>query len=223
MDQHTEPLASRLRNAALARADAESRRMGDVVLDDDGVIDLRALEIERARDGGSVADPAPVLSSMRGKFGDAAEVSDLYDMSEPTSPRWRLGRRARPPAETSDPPGAPTTTDRTAPPAPATGPAPTSRPTPPASRTPLSRISALPLADELPRHSPPATGTGAPTPSTADHPEIELREETRPTADCPQCAGLGRRDLFDRFSQIEFYSCDHCHHMWQQVHDPERG
>lgn len=47
-------------------------------------------------------------------------------------------------------------------------------------------------------------------------PEIDLRDEGRPTADCPKCMGLAHRDLFDRFSQVEFYSCDNCMHMWQQ-------
>ena len=47
-------------------------------------------------------------------------------------------------------------------------------------------------------------------------PEIDLTELGRPTAACPQCAGLAHRDLLDRISQVEFYSCDVCAHMWQQ-------
>ena len=81
----------------------------------------------------------------------------------------------------------------------------------------------VPLADELDDTTPPDTAPSVePEPTTtlaeAIDPEIDLREADRPTAECPQCAGQGRRDLFDRFSQVEFYSCDHCMHMWQQDH-----
>lgn len=211
MDQSKEPLAWRLRNAAIERTNTDAERVDDYVLDEDGVIDLRALEVERDRAGASVADPAPILATMRGKFGDAGEVSDLYDTSERPEPRWRLGLRARH-----------TFGDK----APSAATAPTPEPfadfTPPRQAPtfpPLSRIELAPLSSDATEPSPPverATET-APTPiaETID-PEIDLRDEDRPTAECPQCAGLGRRDLFDRFSQIEFYSCDHCHHMWQQ-------
>lgn len=37
-----------------------------------------------------------------------------------------------------------------------------------------------------------------------------------PTADCPQCGGTGQCDLFDRFSQTEYYSCNDCMHMWRR-------
>lgn len=36
------------------------------------------------------------------------------------------------------------------------------------------------------------------------------------TAACDHCGGTGQRDLFDRFSRTEYYSCDDCGHMWQQ-------
>ncbi|GJM39537.1 MAG: hypothetical protein DHS20C19_29040 [Acidimicrobiales bacterium] len=207
MDQPTEPLAWRLRNAAIERTRAASERVDDVVLDEDGVVDLRALEVERSAGGTSVADPAPILATMRGRFGDAAEVADLYDMSEDPAPRWRLGLRARheygDQVETSLP--SPTVTE-VAPVTPARRPAPL---------PPLSRIEGVPLSSELPEPAPAPTATPEPI-AEAIEPEIDLRDTERPVADCPQCAGRGRRDLFDRFSQVEFYSCDHCHHMWQQ-------
>jgi hypothetical protein len=97
----------------------------------------------------------------------------------------------------------------------------------PKSRPPLSRLSMVPLADtpapttdhEAETDETPDTGV-LPAGSIAESiaPEIDLRDENRPTADCPKCMGLGRRDLFDRFSQVEFYSCDNCMHMWQQDH-----
>jgi|GEM_PF-6264546 hypothetical protein len=49
----------------------------------------------------------------------------------------------------------------------------------------------------------------------ADKPTIQL-DEVAQTAECPKCAALGQRDLFDRFSQVEFFSCNNCMHMWQQ-------
>lgn len=205
MDQPTDPLAWRLRDAAIERTRAKSQRVDDIVLDEDGVVDLRALEVERSAGGGSVADPAPILATMRGKFGGAAEVADLYDLSGDPAPRWRLGLRARheygDQLETSLPtrPVA-----EVAPPTPARGPAPL---------PPLSRIEGMPRSSEL---SAPAPAPAPKPIADATEPELDLREEDRPIADCPKCGGRGRRDLFDRFSQIEFYSCDHCHHMWQQ-------
>lgn len=207
MDQQREPLAWRLRDAALQRTDAASERVDDFVLDEDGVIDLRALDVERQRGAISVADPAPILATMRGKFGDAAEVSDLYDTAEEPSPRWRLGLRARhaygdqvPSAEP------PPSVEHDETPAPVLPPA-----------KPLSRISVVPLSSEMPEIDEEPVATAAPA-IDAIEPEIDPRGNERPTAECPQCAGLGRRDLFDRFSQVEFYSCDHCLHMWQQEH-----
>ena len=44
MDQANEPLAHRLRNAAIARTTTEAERVVDFVLDTDGVLDLRTIE-----------------------------------------------------------------------------------------------------------------------------------------------------------------------------------
>jgi len=203
MNSSKEPLAWRLQTAAIERTRGESERVDDVMLDADGVIDLRALDVERERGGASVADPAPILSSMRGQFGDAGNVGDLYDETDEPAPKWRLGLRARhayggqvPSAEPPEPAAEPLS--------PIAGPL-----------RPLSRISVVPLSSEMDE----AEDTGVySSGSLADaiDPEIDLRDEGRPLSDCPKCAGIGCRDLFDRFSRIEFYSCDNCLHMWQQ-------
>lgn len=207
MDQPNEPLAHKLRTAAIDRTTTDAERVDDFVLDEDGVLDLRALE--RDPTGSSIADPAKALATIRGQLGDAHEIADLYDESEPERPRWRLGRSRRATVAEAAPRVAPKL-DPTV--------------TVPKPRPPLSRLSMVPLTDE----SAPAVDheadteiadTGVlPAGSIAESidPEIDLRDESRPTADCPKCMGLGRRDLFDRFSQVEFYSCDNCLHMWQQ-------
>jgi hypothetical protein len=48
-----------------------------------------------------------------------------------------------------------------------------------------------------------------------DEPTIQL-DEIAQTVECPQCATLSQRDLFDQFSQVEFFSCNSCMHMWQK-------
>lgn len=221
MDQANEPLAHRLRNAAIARTTTEAERVDDFVLDKDGVLDLRT--IERDAFGTSVADPAKALATIRGRLGDAHEVSDLYDESEPEPPRWRLVTRSR---------ATPATAVLPSPEAPEVRPDPVVAP-----RPTLNRLSKVPLTSE--RAAPaPATDVGddatvadtgvyeARTAPIDDGIDIDLRDtdprdidprdEDRPTANCPRCMGLGHRDLFDRFSQVEFYSCDNCMHMWQQ-------
>ena len=163
------------------------------------MLDLRT--IERDAFGTSVADPAKALATIRGRLGDAHEVSGLYDESEPEPSRWRLVTRARStPATTEVRPTPETNTVR---PAPVVAPRPV-----------LNRLSKVPLTSER-------AAAEVPTPiedadDDIDLSDIDLRDEARPTANCPKCMGLGHRDLFDRFSQVEFYSCDHCMHMWQQ-------
>jgi hypothetical protein len=85
-----ESLARRLRYAAVDRTQTGSERVDDFVLDADGVIDLR--EFDRADADMSIAAPAAALAAIRGRLGDAAEVSDLYDESEPKRSRWRPRR-----------------------------------------------------------------------------------------------------------------------------------
>ncbi len=224
-DQSNEPLARKLRNAAIDRTDDRSERVDDFVLDADGVIDLRDLDHDTL--GSSVADPAKALAGIRGQLGDAHEISHLYDESEPEPSRWRLGLRARHAYGNQVSSAVPTKVPEVALP-------------PTRGLPPLSRLSMVPLtaenggpalADRAPIEEPEANDTGvytadsitdsdaeSDTESIAEsiEPEIDLRDDERPTADCPKCMGLGHRDLFDRFSQVEFYSCDNCMHMWQQ-------
>jgi hypothetical protein len=207
MEKSSEPLARRLRYAALERTRGGSERVDDYVLDADGVIDLR--ELDRVDGDVSIASPAAALASIRGRLGDAAEVSELYDESEPEQRRWTLRRRAGR-TDTTDPRPVARTPGH-ADPAP--------EPPPP----PIPRLSMVPP-------SRPTAATGSATPDDADSPEgstatdrageaeIDLRGDERPTADCPQCGGSAQRDLFDRFSQVDFFSCDVCSHMWQQDH-----
>lgn len=216
MDQPNEPLAHKLRNAAIDRTTTDAERIDDFVIDEDGVLDLRVLD--RDPTGSSIADPAKALATIRGQLGDAHEITDLYDESEPEPPRWRLGRSRRETVVEPTPKAAPKLDPTVSVPKP---------------RPPLSRLSMVPLAEETaPAADRPTQTEGetqAETVEIADtgvlpagsiaesiDSEIDLRDENRRTADCPKCMGLGRRDLFDRFSQVEFYSCDNCLHMWQQ-------
>jgi hypothetical protein len=90
MEHPGESLARRLRYAAIDRTRTGSERVDDFVLDADGVIDLR--EFDRSDGAMSIAAPAAALAAIRGRLGDAAEVSDLYDESEPKRSRWRPTR-----------------------------------------------------------------------------------------------------------------------------------
>lgn len=208
MGQANGPLARRLRNAAIARTTTEAERVDDFVLDKDGVLDLRT--IERDAFGTSVADPAKALATIRGRLGGAHEVSELYDESEPEPSRWRLVARAS---------TTPATEVRPTPESPTVRPAPVVAP-----RPILNRLSKVPLPSEPAAAEAPAADTGVYEASAVpngdgtdiDLRDIDLRDEARPTANCPKCMSLGHRDLFDRFSQVEFYSCDNCMHMWQQ-------
>ena len=209
MEHANEPLARRLRDAAIDRTATDAERVDDFVLDKDGVLDLRELEHDAL--GTSAADPARALAAIKGQLGNAHEVSELYDDSEP-SRRWRVGRRTHPSTDATVVPAPKTPADR-----------PATRPNPP---QPLNRLSTVPLTAKTNTDEAPADPDDREILETTMHegnpvavsnePEIDLRDEARPTADCPKCAGLGHRDLFDRFSQVEFYSCDNCMHMWQQ-------
>ncbi|MEZ5165993.1 MAG: hypothetical protein R2695_05695 [Acidimicrobiales bacterium] len=204
MEQRDQPLSARLRDAAIERTGSRSARVDDYVLDDDGVIDLRRLERESGEV--SIAAPAAALATIRGRLGDAHDVGSLYDDSTDERARWPFGRRGR-----------------DADPGPAADPAP--RPAArPASRPPISRLERIPLSTD----PTPEASADEPMPESAAHAADEIIDlgpaaekvdpihEDRPEATCPKCAGVGHRDLFDRFSQVEFYSCDVCLHMWQQ-------
>jgi len=84
-------LTNRLRLAALKRAEQGGRVVGTYVIDDGGVIDLRALEDRRPRSRAS--DLAP-LDDMAGMFGEATDVSDLYAPEEVRRRGWFRRRPA---------------------------------------------------------------------------------------------------------------------------------
>ena len=84
-------LTDRLRLAALERAEHGGRVVGTYVIDNDGVIDLRALEDRQPRSRAS--DLAP-LHDMAGRFEDAADVSHLYASEGERSRGW-FRRRTR--------------------------------------------------------------------------------------------------------------------------------
>ncbi|MFT5203829.1 MAG: hypothetical protein ACI9C1_003232 [Candidatus Aldehydirespiratoraceae bacterium] len=212
MNQMNQPLKRRLRHAAVDRTIVDAERVGNFVIDADGVIDLRESDKDPA--GASITDPAKALRSLRGRLGDAAEVSNLYDESELPKPRWRLGLRARHTfgaTGTSVPTTAATTTATIVEESVET-------PRPQLSKVPISMEMAPPLVDctTTDDESEPAgeADTGV-YEAGADEPTIQL-DNIAQTAECPRCAAPGQRDLFDRFNQVEFFSCNNCMHMWQQ-------
>ena len=239
MEQFDQPLANRLRNAALDRTHSGSEKVDeDFVLDPDGVIDLR--ELRANDDGRSIAAPAPVLATIRGQLGDAAEISELYDESDHV-PRWRLGLRARHAfgmgsnraAGTADVAADDTNGDVTV------DASVEDAPEPVADLPRLSAVSdvidlrpklaEVQLADDH-TDEPHTDDEDAAEASDAATDDVEAEmagdtiealddNEDRPEAECPECLGVGHQDLYDRFSQMEFYSCDSCNHMWQQPRD----
>jgi hypothetical protein len=169
MNPSEEPLARRLRNAAIDRTHRDSERVDDYVLDPDGVIDLR--ELDREKGEVSIAAPAAILATIRGQLGDAATVSELYAEAEPEPepPRWRLDLRARNAlAAVSTPPAPARKPQNTvAPTAPKPAPRPTTR------TTPISRLSLVPMSTSSPTEAPPEA-----TPETTDDVVVSS------TADC---------------------------------------
>lgn len=81
-------LTNRLRLAALARAERGGRVVGTYVIDDEGVIDLRALE---DRGPNTRASDLASLGAIAGQFGDAGDVTSLYD--EDPVPTRKIFRR----------------------------------------------------------------------------------------------------------------------------------
>lgn len=196
-------LSSRLREAAIDRTQSGSEQVDDdFVLDPDGVIDLREF---RKDPGRSIAAPAQALASIRGQLGDAAEISNLYDESKP-SRRWRLGRRDRTVAPT--PTGTTDEADEIA--------TVTSLEDRPRLST-VDQVIDLRPADDIQLDDTDLDDTVVDTTVLELDEEVDLDlDANRPEAECPKCLAVGHRDLFDRFSQMEFYSCDRCLHMWQQ-------
>ena len=178
-------LSERLRAAALERAQTQGQHVDGVVLEPTGVIDLREMAREAARDVDHRVD-LPRL----GQSAEATRERGLADTS--------LWRRLRPlPGTTPEP-----AIDLT------------SEPTVDLTDAPAVADDPTPIADLPPLWEPTIAD-----PDPVDTPEavvIDLTEDERVTGTCERCGSTGQRDLFDRFSRTEYYSCDDCGHMWQQ-------
>ena len=268
-------LTGRLRDAALARAKRRGAAFDDFVLDETGVLDLRALD-EAPPGERRASDPA-ALGEFAGKYGDTTTVIDLYaeenekrrgrklaataaatdidDDSELDSPVVTEGDvDAVDAAGADDADGEDADSDDS-------GVAAEAIVDPPITGT--LRLSKVPLTIEIPSsvdvdlttesdepdlidlsgdllHDGPVdfgVDFGAPTvdassttwiePISGDtpvetapkaQPRFETEEDNPATAPCPRCTSIGARDLIDRFSQVDFWSCPHCFHMWQSTH-----
>ena len=192
-------LTERLRAAAVARAEARGDVVDGVVLADDGVIDL------------SVADPAPptgagtappaALREVRGGSSDV-DVSTLYSTDDGPAPRW--WQRRRPNGADSSATGRTTT--------------PTMATLPRSDETAPVRDTTPPPEEPVivPSSASSTAATTPPAPNVDDH--TDDSDTDRPTASCPVCEGTARRDLWDRVSGTDYFSCDACHAMWQVPH-----
>ncbi len=199
-------LSDALRAAALDRARQNGQNVDGIVLEPSGVIDLR----EMARAAGREEERRVKLPMLAGRMSEErVEEGSLSDTS--------LWRRLRPVTPQPATPGE-VDIDLTTPESLA--------PSEPAETTELEadiveespdmaiESSAMePLVIDLTdRSEPPSVyeRNDAPT-------EATLADEVgRPVAVCDHCGSFGQRDLFDRVSGTEYFSCDDCGHMWQQ-------
>jgi hypothetical protein len=190
-------LSDRLREAAAERAVVRGEVVDEVMLDPDGVLDLRH---PTSSFGGHATGLPSALAVDRGAGIEGIER--LFAEGEPDRSLWERGRRLLASGASSSP-----------------------------------ALSAIPLADEV-EASPEPTTVEAPDTDlsvvaddaetvivaapSAEPVDIDLTDnvddDTRPTGQCPRCGGVGRRDLFDRFSQVDYFSCDVCTAMWQEPH-----
>ncbi len=193
-------LSDALRAAALERARQSGHTVDGVVIEPTGVIDLR----EMARNAGRETDRSVKLPVIAGYLNRADR--------EPETPltETALWRRLRPAGST----------------APATDADPVELDLTDESDPTLDlRFDDLEaLFDEANRTStfePIVIDVTEPE-SIDDVPPVDatLADDVgRPVAVCGHCGSFGQRDLLDRFSRTEYYSCDDCGHMWQQPAD----
>lgn len=189
-------LSDRLRQAAVNRAMARGDVVDDVVLDADGVIDLTVEDPPSP--GGNITQPPAALALTRGQVAADADMSDLYAPSvEENKSWWQRVRRPGSAASTPTLSRVPLSTehhDSTS------GPDDDQRDETTVVEAVDREIVVVPLVVD-------------------DDVEIDLTEpetdEPRPKSECPDCGGVGQRDLFDRVSRISYYSCDDCFTMWQ--------
>lgn len=186
-------LSERLREAALERAETRGEHVDGFLLEPHGVIDLRVAESEAAR--ASQPRPIPQLP----EIGSVDKVDALYDERHGGRSLWRRGTLRNDVVERNSP---------------IQNTAPTLTPEPEediAPRSSAARLSDVPLQAEI----------GDPV-DLSDRdpidPTITGLEIMRPTGLCPKCNGKAERDLWDRFSQTDYWSCNDCRHMWQLEH-----
>ncbi len=210
-------LSDALRAAALERAKKSGQTVDGVVLEPSGVIDLNEMEQAHAREQ---AAAKPTLSQRVQEATTEPEERTLTQTS--------LWRRLRPSdgAAPAEP-----TVDLTTPDEPTVD---LTEPDPETLESPTAFEELLPDAatptafepividltdvDEDPnvfaRNSGADTSFRAPGTDPRLVPQAQP-EEAVPTAPCDHCGSMGHRDLFDVFSQTEYYSCSNCGHMWQ--------
>jgi hypothetical protein len=200
MTEFNEPvlstLSDRLREAAVLRADKRGDIVDDVVLEDDGAIDLTV--VDRVVPGATTTQTPAALVAVRGNV-PPADMSDLYTSVDDVDRRWwRRGRST---------PTSPSTTE-------ATSAAPTLSGLPPAVEHESETVLGPDVDLEVILVTPPVEA----------EPDIDLRDtvaddEARPTAACPECGRDGERDLYDVVSRTAYFSCDDCLQFWQVVTD----
>ncbi|MEM9518106.1 MAG: hypothetical protein AAGA37_02195 [Actinomycetota bacterium] len=152
-------LSDALRVAALERAQRSGQEIDGVVLEPDGVIDLRAMARDAGRDIDHHTIKLPIL--------DGCAELDVR------RPRVTIGetltRRAR--------------------------------------RGPTANITV-----DLTTAEPVVDMTAAGDPMPRRHP-IDL---FGPGEACGHCGSVGHRDLLDRSTGRQYFSCDDCGHMWHR-------
>lgn len=208
-DSRRPTLSERLRDAAVDRARRQGTVIDDVVLDENGVIDLRDASTH-SQVGSSATEPASALAVTRGELHSAHDVSDLYATETETKARWWRPGHGRP--DSARVAASPELAALTAIDEIDLG----------DERTDELGVDELgvdePGVDEPVSHDTPPTvvvdRTEPPPVDSGGEPgEIVV---ARPTGTCPSCGGQGERDLFDPFSRTEYYSCNECLKMWQE-------
>ena len=188
-------LSDALRAAALDRARRSGHTLDGVVIEPTGVIDLR----EMARSASRETDHSVKLPVIAGYLQriDRAPEPPLADTA-----LWRRLRPVSP--DINEEPTAEAT---------------------PVDLAPLDLDDLLDDLDSMPPFEPLVIDLA----DVEEPPSVHERngespidatladDAGRPVAVCVHCGSFGQRDLFDRFSQTEYYSCDDCGHMWQQI------
>lgn len=196
MTEFNEPvlptLSDRLREAAVLRADTRGDIVDDVVLEDDGAIDLTV--VDRVVPGATTTQTPAALVAVRGNVAPA-DMSDLYtSVDDVDRSWWRRGRSA-------------STTE-------ATSAAPTLSGLPLAVEHESETVLDPDVDLDVILVTPPVEAE-----PDIDLRDAAADDEARPTAACPECGRDGERDLFDVVSRMAYFSCDDCLQFWQVVTD----